>query len=68
MSNPPLPHTIEKPEKEDPFVSVELEMTKRYAAVHPEAAEGFFLPARDISNAELEKAEKSDDDTKKDSD
>ena len=68
MSNPPLPHTIEKPEKEDPFVSIELEMTKRYAAVHPEAAEGYFLPARDMPNDELEKAGKDNDDDKKDSD
>lgn len=74
MPNPPLPHLTQKPEKEEPFISMELEIAKRYGHTHPEAAEGYFTPdnsesphrpAHDIANPELEK---TDDEPKKDSD
>lgn len=77
IPNVTLPHSTEKKEKEEPFISMDREMAKRFSSVHPEAEENYFTPAdkstfspaHDIANTELEKpAKKSDDDNEKDSD
>jgi hypothetical protein len=64
-----LPHLRKKykDKEQEPFVSLDDEMSKAYAETHPHADPDYYTPAHGVKNTELEAPEEKTTDDKEDS-